>query len=94
MSSQGFVSEVPSWDGNPQTYYTFETACRRYAMTLKDSDRKGGGGSCLEQAARTGQVSCETLGAAGLLSRGRLRPASGYPPGLSSADIADSRHIL
>ena len=41
MSSSSFQSDVPTWDGNPQTYDTFETACRWYAMTLKDSDRKG-----------------------------------------------------
>ena len=42
MAGQGgFTSDVPSWDGNPSSYDAFETACKWYAMTLKDNERKG-----------------------------------------------------
>ena len=29
--------ETPSWDGDPATYAAFETACRWYILTLKES---------------------------------------------------------
>ncbi|CAE6969531.1 SLC6A5 [Symbiodinium natans] len=41
MAQQGYQSDVPSWNGDPTTYETFETACKWYALTLRDNERKG-----------------------------------------------------
>ena len=32
---------VPSWDGDPSTFQTFEMACQWYEKTLKDTERRG-----------------------------------------------------
>ena len=33
--------EIPSWDGDPGTFQTFEVACQWYEKTLKDTERRG-----------------------------------------------------
>ena len=33
--------DAPSWNGDPATYAAFETACRWYVLTLKDSEKPG-----------------------------------------------------
>ena len=41
-SSSGYGGqEVPSWNGDPGSFSTFETACRWYVLTLKDSEKAG-----------------------------------------------------
>ncbi|CAE7730452.1 unnamed protein product [Symbiodinium sp. CCMP2592] len=43
MSAQASAGDhdAPSWDGNPATYQAFETSCRWYVLTLKDSEKAG-----------------------------------------------------
>ena len=33
--------DVPTWDGDPGTFQTFEVACQWYEKTLKDTERRG-----------------------------------------------------
>ena len=33
--------DVPTWNGDPATFHTFETACRWYEKTLKEGERRG-----------------------------------------------------
>ena len=39
-SGQG-GQDVPSWNGDPSSFSTFETACKWYVLTLKDSEKAG-----------------------------------------------------
>ena len=39
--SKEFSTDVPSWNGDPSLFLTFETACRWYEKTLKEGERRG-----------------------------------------------------
>ena len=45
MASQAYQgdrgTDVPSWNGNPSSFASFETACRWYSHTLKESEQAG-----------------------------------------------------
>ena len=39
--SKDYSFDVPTWNGDPATFHTFETACRWYEKTLKEGERRG-----------------------------------------------------
>ena len=39
MASNSFYSEVPSWDGDPNSFERFATSCLWYSYGLKDNER-------------------------------------------------------
>ena len=43
MASSGYQGDrgqdVPSWNGDPSSFASFETACRWYSHTLKESEQ-------------------------------------------------------
>ena len=33
--------DIPTWNGDPSSFEAFQTACRWYVLTLKDSEKAG-----------------------------------------------------